>query len=68
VSICERQEVEGNWYPGGTSDKQRRAFALLDELTMAVKEVIWDAMLQHIIKGMANNGSRKWSRITPETG
>ena len=26
-----------------------------------------DAMLQHIIKGMANNGSRKWSRITPET-
>ena len=34
---------------------------------MAVKELIWDAMLQHIIKGMANNGSRKWSRITPET-
>src|SRR3954465_8238631 len=21
VSICERQEVEGNWCPGGTSDK-----------------------------------------------
>src|SRR5262249_25495535 len=34
---------------------------------MDVKELIWDAMLQHIISGMASNGSRKWSRITPAT-
>jgi hypothetical protein len=34
---------------------------------MDVKELIWDAMLQHIINGMASNGSRKWSRMTPET-
>jgi hypothetical protein len=33
---------------------------------MAAKELIWDAMLQHIISGMASKGSRKWSRITPE--
>src|SRR5947209_10758955 len=33
VSVCERQEVEGNRYPGGTPDKQRRALAPLHELT-----------------------------------
>ena len=34
---------------------------------MATKELICDAMLQHIIKGIASSGSRKCSRITPET-
>src|SRR5262245_6874538 len=33
---------------------------------MTVSELIWDAMLQHIINGMASKGSRKWSRTTPE--
>jgi hypothetical protein len=34
---------------------------------MAAKELIWDAMLQHIISGMATKGSKRWSRITPAT-
>jgi hypothetical protein len=34
---------------------------------MTASELIWEAMLQHIINGMASKGSRKWSRITPET-
>src|SRR5262249_22488104 len=34
---------------------------------MTTKELIWDAMLQHIIRGMATKGSRKCSRTTPDT-
>src|SRR2546426_7334203 len=34
---------------------------------MTASELIWEAMLQHIINGMATKGSRKWSRITPDT-
>jgi hypothetical protein len=34
---------------------------------MTTKEQICDAMLQHIIRGMATKGSRKCRRTTPDT-
>src|SRR5215472_4506962 len=34
---------------------------------MTTKEQTCDAMLQHIIRGMATKGSRKCSRTTPDT-
>ena len=49
VSVCERQEVQGNRYPAGTSDKQRRALAPLDELTNDRQRADWgrDAAAHH---------------------